>query len=247
MFQRANGMNYVQFLRRIHESYAFEWYIEIGCRDGRILNMAQGKTIGVDPAFRLKQSILGQKPQLHLFQETSDAFFAANRLEVLGAQPTVAFVDGMHLFEYALRDILNIEAYADPNGVIFVHDCCPFNVDMTTRDLEALPGFWTGDVWKLIPILSKYRPDLTISVLDARPTGLLAITGLKPGAAQPQIDLFEVIDQYQDVDITEFGLEAFASEFEFTDAKAAFEGDSLGLSALSRADFTTRRPTLIMP
>lgn len=247
MFQRANGINYVQFLRRIHESYAFEWYIEIGCRDGRILNMAQGKTIGVDPAFRLKQSILGQKPQLHLFQETSDAFFAANRLEVLGAQPTVAFVDGMHLFEYALRDILNIEAHADPNGVIFVHDCCPFNLDMTTRDLEALPDFWTGDVWKLIPILSEYRPDLNVLVLDARPTGLLAITGLKPGAAQPEIDLFKIFDQYQAVDIESFGLEAFATNFELADAKAVFEEDHLGLSALSNPDLTTLRPKLITP
>jgi hypothetical protein len=35
-----------------------------------------------------------------------------------------------------------------------IHDCCPKSYRMTTRNLEALPqGPWTGNVWKIYPIL----------------------------------------------------------------------------------------------
>jgi hypothetical protein len=247
MFQRATGMSYVQFFRRLHAAYVFDWYLEIGCRSGRILDMARGKSIGVDPVFRLARPLLGRKPQLHLFQESSDAFFGAGHLSALGGRVSVAFIDGMHLFEYALRDVLNTEHLADPNGVIFVHDVCPFSIEMTTRDLQDLPDIWTGDVWKLIPILRAYRPDLTLTVLDARPTGLLAITGLKPGKTQPEIDLLEVTARYETFDLNGFGFQSFADLFQFVSAKGALDADRFGLSTLSDPSFGLKEPGLITP
>lgn len=94
-----------------------------------------------------------------------------------------SFLDGMHLFEFLLRDFIAAEKASGPNGVIAMHDCCPFSHEMTTRDLDNLPqggGAWTGDVWKLIPILREYRPDLKLTVLNAAPTGLVFVSGLKP-------------------------------------------------------------------
>ncbi|MEL7027396.1 MAG: class I SAM-dependent methyltransferase, partial [Pseudomonadota bacterium] len=166
MFQRASGISYLRFFRRLHAAHVFDWYLEIGCRDGRILNMVQGKAIGVDPVFRLAEPILGRKPALHLFQETSDAFFAADRLHMLGAKPSVTFIDGMHLFEYALRDFIGAEAHADPNGVIYVHDCFPFNHAMTTRDLDNLPNAWAGDVWKLKSFFDFDHAEYPIAFFD---------------------------------------------------------------------------------
>ena len=63
---------------------------------------------------------------------TSDDFFSGPRLgELLGGQTVdMAFVDGMHLFEYALRDFMNLEASA--LILIAVHDCLP-------RDQEVPP------------------------------------------------------------------------------------------------------------
>lgn len=247
MLPRAQGLNYVRFFKTLHNERVFDWYLEIGCRNGRILDMPQGKTIGVDPMFRLEKPLLGRKLQLHLFQETSDAFFAANRLESLGAKPSVAFIDGMHLFEYALRDVLNTEAHANPEGVIFVHDCCPFSPEMATRDLSEIPDFWTGDVWKLIPILREYRPDLTLTVLDAKPTGLLAISGLKPGASQPQIDLAEIYRRYEHVDLDGFGHGKFADLFEFTSTTSVIEEDRFDLGQLSDPSLKSSVPELITP
>lgn len=37
---------------------------------------------------------------------------------------------------------------------------------------------WTGDVWKIVPVLQMYRPDLTLLTLGSYTTGLLLITGL---------------------------------------------------------------------
>ena len=83
----------------------------------------------------------------------------------------------MHLYEYLLRDLIATERNSSPDGFIMLHDCCPFDHGMTTRDLDNLPdGPWTGDVWKIIPILQAHRPDLKIDVLDCRTTGLVVLS-----------------------------------------------------------------------
>ena len=41
-------------------------------------------------------------------------------------------------------------------------------------------GWWTGDVWRVVPMLKKYRPDLRILCLDASPTGLILVSNLNP-------------------------------------------------------------------
>jgi hypothetical protein len=52
--------------------------------------------------------------------------------------------------------------------------------DDRTRGLSRHPLWWTGDVWKVVPILRHYRPDLHVTVFDSSPTGLAVVTGLNP-------------------------------------------------------------------
>jgi hypothetical protein len=40
--------------------------------------------------------------------------------------------------------------------------------------------FWTGDVWKIIPILHQWRPDLLTLVIDTDPTATLMVIGADP-------------------------------------------------------------------
>lgn len=247
MFNRANGMNYIRFFRRLHAAHVFDWYLEIGCRDGRILDMARGKSIGVDPVFRLDRPMLGRKPQLHLFQETSDEFFAARRLEALGARISVAFIDGMHLFEYALRDLIGTEAHADPSGVIYLHDCFPYTYKMTTRDLENLPTVWTGDVWKLVPILLEHRPGLTLTALDAAPSGLLALTGLDPSDTTLRDNLETLVRDWRDVTLEDYGVERFFSLLPYQSAADAARNDMPALAPLARPDLALPEPDVVTP
>ncbi|MBL9050209.1 MAG: class I SAM-dependent methyltransferase [Tabrizicola sp.] len=218
-YNKARGLNYYRFLKSLHRQVLFDWYLEVGCRAGLSFAPVRGKTIAVDPYFRAELNIIGQKPALHVFQATSDDFFAGGFLRRNGIKLGAAFLDGMHLFEYLLRDFINTEANADPNGVIMLHDCVPFSFEMTTRDLENLPnGPWTGDVWKLIPILQAYRPDLKLTVLDCRPTGVVCISNLNPKSQVLRKRYEKIVAEYLETDIEAFGVERFFSSFAFTSA-----------------------------
>jgi hypothetical protein len=131
--------------------------------------------IGIDPAPGPQSRL---KPRARIFPKTSDAFFAGHDLaRELGHDAVdLAFIDGMHLFEFALRDFINLEKFCAPASTILVHDTYP--VDCVTAARERTTQIWSGDVWKLIICLKKYRPELRISTVDVAPTGLSLIRGL---------------------------------------------------------------------
>ncbi len=225
MFKRATGLKYHRFLRQLHEALLFDWYMEIGCRLGKSFAPVRGRTIAVDPFFRATLDIIGTKPALHVFQMTSDDFFATGFLARNEIGLGLSFLDGMHLYEFLLRDFMNAEAASSPDGVIMLHDCVPYGMGMTTRDLDNLPRWaWTGDVWKLIPILQTWRPDLRLTILDCAPTALVCVSNLSP-ANRVLFDQHEAIRAAFDaVDLASYGAERFAASFEFTDAQACAAG-----------------------
>jgi hypothetical protein len=213
-------MQYRRFLATLHSRLLFDWYLEVGCRSGESFAPVRSKTIAVDPFFRAEINIIGKKPALHVFQTTSDDFFGNGFLARNDIRLSLAFLDGMHLFEFLLRDFMNTEAAMDARGVILLHDCVPYGPKMTRRDLDNLPeGAWTGDVWKLIPILQKWRPELTITVLDCQPTGLVCVSGLDPANRVLADNYDRIVADFSDMDIKEFGVERFFASFEYTGAR----------------------------
>jgi len=90
----------------------------------------------------------------------------------------LAFIDGMHHFEFALRDFINIEKHCAPQSTILIHDCYPF--DRFTAERERHITFWSGDAWRLMLALRKYRPDLQLHTVSAPPTGLGVARRLDP-------------------------------------------------------------------
>jgi hypothetical protein len=235
MYDPPQGMPYRQFLNRLHGTRLFDWYLEIGCRSGKSFAEVRSKTIAVDPFFQIERNVIGTKPQLHIFQQGSDDFFAGGFLVRAGIRLSVSFIDGMHLFEYALRDFMNVERNSDPAGVVFLHDCVPSDAVMTTRDLDNLPeGPWTGDVWKILPVLAQHRPDLTVTVLDCKPTGLVMVTGLNPKDESLHSAYETIVSEWTGRDIDSYGPSAFFAGFCYTSAKrivhggfAAFDGVTL--------------------
>jgi hypothetical protein len=123
MFNRAMGKNYARFLDGLHANMLFDWYLEVGCRSGRTFGPVRGKTIAVDPYFRIETNVIGPKPALHILQQTSDDFFASGFLKAMKIKLSFSFLDGLHLFEYLLRDFMGAEANSHKNGVIAMHDC----------------------------------------------------------------------------------------------------------------------------
>ncbi len=219
-FRPAKGMRYPRFLDRLHASCAFSWYLEIGTQKGRSLQSARCASIAVDPHFAISSDVMGEKPALHSFQMTSDAFFETGFVEKNGIAFDFAFLDGMHRFEFLLRDFMFAEAHAAPGGVIAMHDCCPSSFGMTARNQDEAPtSAWTGDVWKLIPILRTHRPDLTLTVLDCRPTGLVLVSGLDPQSRILQDSYAKLEAEWRDVALADYGLERFYGCFEYADAR----------------------------
>jgi hypothetical protein len=223
MYLRPKGTRYYNFLTGLHTTTLFDWYMEIGCRSGASFAPVRSKTIAVDPFFRAEINIIGQKPALHVFQATSDDFFAGGFLAKNGIRLGASFLDGMHLFEYLLRDFIGTEAASDPKGVIMMHDLVPHNLEMTTRNLKGIRGAWTGDVWKLLPILQRWRPDLVLTMLDLRPTGVLCVSNLSPGNRVLQDNYDAIVAEFMAPDIETYGVEKYFASFEYTDGMAMME------------------------
>lgn len=171
---------HIPSLRRIHAAVRPRTYLEIGVREGASLALAAAGTVcvGVDPEPRVPQDLARR---CHLERMTSAAFFSGPRAtDLLRARRVdLAFIDGLHLFEAALRDFRDLEAFATPQTLVVVHDCLPR--DAATSARRRTTRFWTGDVWKLVPALREARPDLRITLVDVAPSGLCLISGLRPG------------------------------------------------------------------
>lgn len=184
------GIHYINFLGALHRSGRVRRYLEIGTQTGRSLELARAPAISIDPAYRLEKEAWSARGGFHLFETTSDRFFAEyHPAAILGGPLDLGFIDGMHLSEYVLRDLINVERSSAASGMIAIHDVIPGNFEMQERDRRpnlrrdtALAKAWTGDVWRVLPLLQRERPDLRIEVLDCRPTGLALVTGLDPGS-----------------------------------------------------------------
>jgi len=196
------GEDYFRLLGRIHAHVRPRTYVEIGVAHGVSLRIIDPgtRTLGVDPNPRIEFEL---PPNVRIFAETSDDFFASHdvRAELGGLPIELAFIDGMHQFEFALRDFMNIEALCTPASTILIHDVYP--LDERTAARERATGFWSGDIWRLILLLRKHRPDLHVHTIAAHPTGLAMVRNLDPHSRYIRDHLDELIDEYLEV---EFGV-----------------------------------------
>jgi tetratricopeptide (TPR) repeat protein len=203
------GPPYRDVLRRLHESLRPRCYLEIGVETGATLSMAQAaqQVIGIDPdRSKLRPELVPKNARV--FHETSDAFFASHPRELLLGKERLdlAFIDGMHWFEYALRDFINVEAWSSPDATIVLHDCLP--VFPLTASRERQTKFWVGDVWKVVCILRELRPELRVKIIATAPSGLCVVRGLDPGSKVLSAALDEVLERYRDMPYPAAALQA---------------------------------------
>lgn len=217
------GSEYTRVLARLHAALKPKTYFEIGTQTGQSLALAQCASLAVDPKFMIDREVIGAKPQCSFFQGTSDSFFRDTTPDrFLGGPIDLAFLDGMHWYEYLLRDFYHTEAFCRPNSVIVLHDCLPPDPYVGRRLIEddrlasqsAFPGWWAGDVWKTVLILRRHRPDLRIICVDAPPTGLVLITDLDPQRGPWQWDYSEQVASVLDLDLETFGINRLVEELD---------------------------------
>jgi predicted O-methyltransferase YrrM len=134
-----------------HNNY--KSYLEIGVNtpsqpgynwDGVNIELKHGVDPNVDTTFKME----------------SDIFFKNHN----NRKYDIIFVDGLHIFEQAYRDIINSLNVLEDGGVIVVHDCNPIT-EITQRVVRASDA-WHGDVWKAIVKLRIENNDISIHTID---------------------------------------------------------------------------------
>jgi hypothetical protein len=190
----VRAVYYYAFLAELHRRLAPRAYLEIGVRDGGSLAQARCRSVAIDPAFAITVEL---DADVALFRTTSDEYFARpDPLAPTGGQPfDLAFIDGLHLFEFALRDFIHAEQHASSRGLIVFDDVLPRSVDEAARERHT--GGWTGDVYGMLEVLAALRPDLVVIPVDTRPTGLLLVTALDPASTVLSDRFDELLERFR--------------------------------------------------
>lgn len=173
---RMPGDSYYVWLDRLYTGLSPETVVEIGVFDGASLALVRSPSlaIAIDPNPTVTYPL---KAETHIFPETSDEFFAKDTLKsLLSGRPLgIGFIDGLHLYEQTLKDFINLEKFCGPRSVILFHDTVPLDEQTQTRVRNT--QFHTGDVWKIVPCLKFYRPDLDIFTVATPWSGLTIVSG----------------------------------------------------------------------
>lgn len=176
---RLPGPGYYELLDRLHELIRPRSYLEIGMGDGSSMALVRPgcRAVGVDPVPTLQTPI---SAECLVVPQRSEDFFARSDLVRCfpSGPPDLAFIDGLHTFTAVLDDFIGVERIAGPRTVVAIHDTIP--LDEPTQRPDRVHAFYTGDVWKLLPVLRDLRPDLDVTTVRTSPSGLTVVTGLDP-------------------------------------------------------------------
>lgn len=174
---RFPGQSYLEWLQWFHRAVQPKTYMEIGVESGASLRFSSGNTlsIGVDPEPRIVHQ---QDSWVKVFAMPSDDFFFTQDVKKhFNNQPIdFSFIDGLHTFDQALKDFINIEQNAHETTIALFHDIYP--VVPSTAARQRRTRFWLGDTWKVVPVLKALRPDLTVFTIPTYPSGLTVVAGL---------------------------------------------------------------------
>ncbi len=229
------GEIYTTVLKRFHTVFKPQTYLEIGVLNGATLQLAECPSIGIDPQFRIDRPFLKDKEACLLYQMSSDRFFGRHDPSAILGQPVdMAFLDGMHWFEFLLRDFIHVERHCRRNSIVFMHDCMPTDEhiarrecnDVTLAEASAHPTWWAGDVWKMLAILKEFRPDLRLQPFNAAPTGLVAVTNLDPCSTVLSERYFAIVERYRSAPLAEHG-RRFAETFTVRDTRKLASHEAL--------------------
>lgn len=236
-------MYYLDFLDQVHQRLRPETYLEVGIRNGDSLALSRCRSVGIDPAYLIKAELDGD---IALFRTTSDEYFARPEpLAATGGRPfELCFIDGMHLFEYALRDFINAERHSRARGLIVFDDVLPRRVAEAAR-IRHTKG-WTGDVYPMLAVFARYRPDLAVITVDTQPTGLLAIAGLDPSNTVLADNYTEILQQFRSADPQPVPRQVM-DRLTVTEPEKVLASELLAVLAAADADIsaTDLRPQLV--
>lgn len=158
-------MTRVDVLNALIGKYKYVTYLEIGVQAGTSFKEVKiPLKTGVDPDPKCRSLDAVNRS---IYIQTSDAFFELIQHSAIQPRWDLIFIDGMHTYEQALRDINNALRHLNPNGSIVVHDLNPPDADAANPVPNiGKSGGWCGDVWRAWMALRMTRDDLTMYTVD---------------------------------------------------------------------------------
>ena len=185
-------MDRSEVIQNFIDKRKYRRYVEIGVFNGEVFFKVKApQKFAVDPAFRFVpetkyKMMLRNFSNINAkyYSKTSDKFFKEDAPDIFSRRGIdICFIDGMHEFDFVLRDTINTLKYLNDDGVIILHDCNPLTkeaeVSYEAWEQRGFTGEWNGDVWKIILYLKSVRDDVNVFTLDTD-HGLGIITKGKP-------------------------------------------------------------------
>ena len=145
-------MDRYDIIQKFIDHYNYSTYLEIGVDSGENFHNRVRITHkeSIDPNGNAT------------FNMTSDEYFKSHPLT---RSFDIIFIDGLHLRDQVMRDIVNSLKILNYRGVIILDDCRPITEqEQLTTPVPCRP--WTGDVWKTVLDINLSRPDLFLKVID---------------------------------------------------------------------------------
>jgi len=141
------------------------------CEGATFHAVRAARRVAVDPAFLFDVDAARADPahaDAAYYPIASDAWFTGpgrdDRFDLI-------FLDGLHLFDQTLRDLIHAIARLKPGGAIVIDDVLPVSYGASLRDVEdsakfrrmapgpTAPKAWMGDVFKLVFWIRDYLLD----------------------------------------------------------------------------------------
>ena len=78
------------------------------------------------------------------------------------------FIDGLHIYEYALKDINNAIKHLSQKGTILIHDCNPATEwhQRSQEEYHENRGAWNGTTWKAFVELRCTNKDIYMTTIN---------------------------------------------------------------------------------
>ena len=144
----------IDLIKYVIEKNKYKNYLEIGCNSDDVFNNINIEKTGVDP-------VSGGN-----FRGTSDEFFSQNSKNY-----DCIFIDGLHVYQQVIKDILNSIKILNNNGVIILHDCLPKSIGH--QRVPRTRYNWNGDVWKAVVEARTWKDFETFTILADQGLGII--------------------------------------------------------------------------
>lgn len=184
-----------EIINSIIQQNGFKKYLEIGvcdpsvCFDKIICESKDSVDPGVEYAVN---------PVTYPF--TSDEFFKllgnGELDKIYDYKWDVIFIDGLHISDQVLRDVVNSLQHLNPNGYILLHDCNPPDIFHAREDyyVNGQQRPWNGTVWKALYYL-RANSDLDICTVNTD-WGVGIVRHQKVGESRPEVDFTNNFYEY---------------------------------------------------